>query len=71
MNTNDEVKGRGFLSLMTEDGTMKEDVKVPDSEIGDKIIADFEQGLELMVTVVSAMGEEHAMSHKEAPKGNN
>ncbi|KAJ1763037.1 translation initiation factor eIF5A [Coemansia sp. RSA 1591] len=70
-NTNDEVKGRGFLSLMTEDGTMKEDVKVPDSEIGDKIIADFEQGLELMVTVVSAMGEEHAMSHKEAPKGNN
>ncbi|KAJ2482914.1 translation initiation factor eIF5A [Coemansia sp. RSA 2131] len=71
MNMDDDVKGRGFLSLMREDGTMKEDVRVPDNEEGDKIIADFESGLELMVTVISAMGEEHAMSYKEAPKGNN
>ncbi|KAJ2848054.1 translation initiation factor eIF5A, partial [Coemansia brasiliensis] len=31
--------------------------------------ADFEEGKELIVTVVSAMGEEHALSYKEAPKG--
>ncbi|KAJ2502887.1 translation initiation factor eIF5A [Coemansia sp. RSA 1972] len=70
-NMEEDGKGRGFLNLMTDDGVMKDDVKIPDSEVGDKIIADFEEGLELMVTVVSAMGEEHALSHKEAPKGNN
>jgi translation initiation factor 5A len=28
----------------------------------------FENGDELIVSVVSAMGEEHALSYKEAPK---
>ena len=27
----------GFLSLMSDDGATKDDVKVPDGEIGDKI----------------------------------
>ncbi|KAJ2356519.1 translation initiation factor eIF5A [Coemansia erecta] len=59
-----------FLSMMLEDGSMKEDVKLPEGELGEKIVEDFEAGKELMITVVSAMGEEHAMSHKEAPRGN-
>lgn len=31
--------------------------------------ADFDNGKELMITVVSAMGEERALAAKEAPKG--
>lgn len=27
----------GFLSLMSDDGSTKEDVKLPDGEVGDKI----------------------------------
>jgi len=59
----------GFLNLMTQDGTAKDDVKVPEGEMGKQIQEDFDTGKELLVTIVSAMGEEQAISVKEAPKG--
>ncbi|KAH7882146.1 eukaryotic translation initiation factor 5A [Phlebopus sp. FC_14] len=59
----------GFLNLMTQDGTPKDDVKVPEGDIGKQIQADFEEGKDLLVTIVSAMNEEQAISFKEAPKG--
>lgn len=58
----------GFLSLMLPDGTVKDDVKVPQGELGEAMRAEFEQGKELAVSVVSAMGEEHALAYKEASK---
>nr|ACZ59462.1 initiation factor 5a [Flammulina velutipes] len=60
----------GFLNLMTNDGTSKDDVKVPESEIGTEVQAAFEDGKDVLVTIISAMGEEQAISWKEAPKGN-
>ncbi|KAJ7145989.1 eukaryotic translation initiation factor 5A-2 [Mycena epipterygia] len=59
----------GFLNLMTQDGTAKDDVKVPEGDLGKQIQSDFDDGKELLVTIVSAMGEEQAISLKEAPKG--
>jgi len=59
----------GFLNLMTQDGTSKDDVKVPEGDLGSQIQADFDEGKDLLVTIVSAMGEEQAISVKEAPKG--
>ncbi|BFZ59418.1 translation initiation factor eIF5A [Saitoella coloradoensis] len=59
----------GFLNLMTTEGDTKDDVRVPDGELGSKIQADFDDGKELLVTIISAMGEEAAISFKEAPKG--
>jgi translation initiation factor 5A len=32
-----DVTDDGFLSLMSDDGGTKDDVKVPDGEVGDKI----------------------------------
>ena len=58
----------GFMSLMLADGSTKDDVRVPDGEIGSKIQADFDDGKELIVTVITAMGEEACISYKEAPK---
>ncbi|EPZ32548.1 eukaryotic translation initiation factor 5A-2 [Rozella allomycis CSF55] len=58
----------GFLSLMTPSGETKDDCKLPEGEIGEKISAEFEEGKELLVTIVSAMGEEQCISYKEAPK---
>lgn len=43
---------------MTPDGTSKDDVKVPEGEIGTQISSGFEEGKDLLVTIVSAMGEE-------------
>jgi len=58
----------GFLSLMNSDGSTKDDVKLPEGELGDKINTEFEEGKELLVTVLTAMGEEAAITYKEAPK---
>ena len=54
---------------MTQDGTPKDDVKVPEGELGEQIQAGFDEGKDLLVTIVSAMGEAQAISFKEAPKG--
>jgi len=59
----------GFLNLMTQDGASKDDVRVPDSELGEQIQTDFEAGKDLLISIISAMGEEQAISYKEAPKG--
>lgn len=32
-----DVTDDGFLSLMSEDGSLKDDVKLPDGEVADKI----------------------------------
>lgn len=60
----------GYLSLMNNDGDMKEDVRAPEGELGEKLQSDFDEGKELIVTIVSAMEEEACISYKEAPKGN-
>ena len=43
---------------MTTDGTAKDDVKVPEGDLGKQIREDFEAGKDLIVTIVSAMNEE-------------
>lgn len=58
----------GFLSLMTMDGETKDDVRAPEGELGDAIQASFDEGKDLNVTIIAAMGEEAAISFKEAPK---
>ncbi|GAA6060807.1 hypothetical protein JCM10212_000580 [Sporobolomyces blumeae] len=57
----------GFLNLMTNDGTSKDDVKVPEGEIGQQIEEAFEDGKDCIVTILTSMGEEAAVAWKEAP----
>jgi len=47
---------------MTSDGTAKDDVKVPEGDLGTQIQTDFDDGKDLLVTIVSAMGEEQVCS---------
>ena len=58
----------GFLNLMTQDGDTKDDFKAPEGELGDSIQAAFDEGKDLLVTIITAMDEEAAISFKEAPK---
>lgn len=58
----------GYLNLMTDSGETKQDVKAPEGELGDKLQADFDDGKELIVTIVSAMDEEACISYREAPE---
>jgi len=57
----------GFLHLLLPDGSTKEDVKLADDSLGKSIKDGFDDGKELMVTIVASMGEEAAVSFKEAP----
>jgi len=43
---------------MNADGVTKDDVKLPEDDLGKQIQADFDGGKDLLVTIVAAMGEE-------------
>jgi hypothetical protein len=47
---------------MTGDGVSKDDVKVPESDLGNTIQVDFDAGKDLLITIISAMGEEQVCS---------
>ncbi|KAH6904511.1 eukaryotic translation initiation factor 5A-2 [Coprinopsis sp. MPI-PUGE-AT-0042] len=59
----------GYLNLMSNDGVPKDDVKIPEGDIGKEIQDAFDDGKDLLVTIIAAMAEEQAISWKEAPKG--
>jgi len=60
------VDDEGFLSLMDDNGTMKEDVRLPENELGQEILAALnkETDKEILVCILSAMDEEAAISFK-------
>ncbi|KAF5693854.1 hypothetical protein FDENT_1692 [Fusarium denticulatum] len=63
-----DISDDGFLSLMTDDGDTKDDVPLPDNEVGQKITKLFkEEEKDTNVIVLTSMGEECAMEAKEAP----
>ena len=49
---------------MTAEGAEKNDVKVPEGDLGKQIEAEYEEGKELIISVVSSMGEEAALGVK-------
>mmetsp|Transcript_20971 Transcript_20971/g.35668 ORF Transcript_20971/g.35668 Transcript_20971/m.35668 type:complete len:152 (+) Transcript_20971:72-527(+) len=59
-----DISDEGYMSLMTDNGDMKEDLKLPEGEIGEQIKEGFENDEELLVTVLEALGHEQAMSFK-------
>ncbi|KAI9043314.1 Eukaryotic translation initiation factor eIF-5A [Aspergillus affinis] len=64
-----DITDDDFLSLMDDNGNTKDDVKVPDTEIGEKIIRMFrEEEKDCNVIILTSMGEETAIECKEAPK---
>ena len=51
---------------MTPEGSTKDDIKVPEGELGDKLRVDFDDGKEIFVSVTSAMNEEACLSYRVA-----
>jgi len=65
-----DISDDDFLSLMADDGETKDDVKVPDGDIGEKIRKLFtEEEKDTNVIVLTSMGEQLAVEAKEAPRG--
>ena len=64
-----DIKDDGFVSIMNEDGETREDLRMPSEafpEAHKKITNGFESGATMMVTVLSAMGQEAIVDAKEA-----
>ena len=58
----------GFAHLMEDNGDMKEDLKVPDGDVGKEIQTKFDNGDDFMCTVLSAVGEEQIIAVKASAK---
>ena len=58
----------GFLSLMEDGGGVRDDVRLPESDLGKEIQAKFDNEEQFMVTVVSAMDTEMALATKNMAK---
>lgn len=56
-----------FLSLMDGDGATRQDIRTPDN-LRNELKQKFEQGINLFVTVTSAMGQEVAQEYRETAK---
>ncbi|KAF8113461.1 hypothetical protein N665_0050s0109 [Sinapis alba] len=56
----------GYVSVLTEDGSTMDDLRLPtDDSLLIYISHRFHQGSDLMVTVLSSMGEDHIVDCKE------
>jgi len=47
-----DISDDGYLCLMADNGDLREDLKVPDGELGAQLRTDFEAGKELLVSCV-------------------
>ncbi|XP_075963703.1 eukaryotic translation initiation factor 5A-1-like [Anarhichas minor] len=54
----------GFLGLLDDAGAIREDLKVPDTELGKEIQTKFDNGDNFMVTVLKALDEENVIATK-------
>lgn len=45
-----DISDDGFLSLMTEDCDLREDIKLPAGELGEQLRTEFDNGKELLVS---------------------
>lgn len=60
-----------FLSLMGDDGVLREDIKLPNNDLGKEIKTRFNKDEQLLVTILCAMSEEAAIGLKTMQqKGN-
>lgn len=62
ININDETPA--YLSLMAEDKSLREDIRLPDNEMGQKINEEFVKGRDILVTIQKAMKQEMVVSYK-------
>ncbi|EFJ34513.1 hypothetical protein SELMODRAFT_142541 [Selaginella moellendorffii] len=61
-----DISEDGFVSLLTENGDTKDDLRLPtDDQLNAQISSGFHDGKDLVVTVMSALGEEQICALKD------
>ena len=63
-----DISSDGFLSLMDDNGEIRDDIKLPDGDVGAEIKRKHENDEQFMVTVLKSMGTEAAIATKNMAK---
>lgn len=63
-----DISADDFLSLMDDGGEVREDIKIPASDLGEEIRTKFNDGVDIMCTVMCAMGIEEVIAVKSMVK---
>jgi translation initiation factor 5A len=61
-----DITDEGFVSLLLPDGSTKDDLRLPEGDLGAQIKAGFNEGKDLIISVISAMGEEAIVACKSS-----
>ncbi|XP_037951488.1 eukaryotic translation initiation factor 5A-like [Teleopsis dalmanni] len=59
-----DISDDGYMTLMSDNGDIREDLKVPENELGEALKLDYGKEVDLMVTVLKACGEESVIAIK-------
>lgn len=54
---------------MDDNGDTREDIKLPDNDLGKELSAKYEKGDDILATVLCACGEEAVVGHKPNTSG--
>lgn len=60
-----DITSENFVSLMKEDGSTKDDLRLPNDDVAAQIRSMFEEGKQVTVSVIGAMGQEKIVAAKE------
>ncbi len=52
------IDDEGFMSMLTDNSQVREDIRLPDGELGQQIQESFDEGNDLMIATIKAMGKE-------------
>lgn len=53
-----DISDDGYLCLMADNGDLREDLKIPDGEVGAQLRAEYDAGKDILCTVLKSCGEE-------------
>lgn len=53
-----DISDDGYLSLMSDNGDLREDLKIPDGEVGAQLRSEYDAGKDILCTVLKSCGEE-------------
>jgi len=59
-----DISDDGFLTLMGDGGDLREDLRLPEGELGTQIRAEYDNGREILCTVLKSCGEECVIAVK-------
>jgi len=59
-----DISDDGFLTLMGDGGELREDLKLPEGELGSQLKNEYDGGREILCTVLKACGEECVIAIK-------